>query len=462
MKQTTNVTDALKKDLDRITGSFSETKSNNIYKEEKAVTKQSMKKTIVRENPGTRKFGEGVVVSNNPKETGLNNNDLIIGGAGSGKTGGYIYNLLADPHGSIIVSDTKGLLCRQFGDYLREQGYKVQVLDFVNPRKSAAFNPLDYIGRNYHGMVREKDIKKLAATIVPNLDRDEPFWEKAATRYISMLIGYVLEALPEDEINMLSVVKLHRKMQTGIGKEILEQWMEKYPDSFAAKKYAEMAGSQVAEKMWNSIMEFANEALDPFGYGDFDPIFAGENGIDIAAMGREKTVLFLNSSDNDTSFHILCNIFNTMALQTLIDEADRHEDGRLEIPVRIVLDDFAASSKIENFDNIISIIRSRDISVSVIIQSISQLKSKYNEYMSSTIINNCDHILYLAGHDPDTANFIANHMDRTAHTVLKLAREQAVLITEGEDARIITKLKPYAAELRKGAKAEVSPSEKGA
>lgn len=75
-----------------------------------------------KETMGERIFAPEVTVSNDTRKTGLNNNDLIIGGSGSGKTGGYIYNLLLNPHGSMIVSDTKGLLHRTFSRYLREMG----------------------------------------------------------------------------------------------------------------------------------------------------------------------------------------------------------------------------------------------------------------------------------------------------------------------------------------------------
>lgn len=397
---------------------------------------------------GERMFAQGISVSNNTRETGLNNNDLIIGGTGSGKTGGYIFQSLLNPHGSLIVSDTKGQLCRMFGDYLRCKGYQVRVLDFVRPEKSIAYNPLSYIGYDKRKGYKEKDIKKLATIIMPKLDSKDPFWERAASRYIAMLIGYVLEALPKSEHTMRSVVTLHEQFMGGKGRKLLQSWAHIHPEKFSSRKYTEMSESYNAEKMWLSIMEFANEALDPFSYVEYDAIFAHAKGVDIEELGKTKTVLFVNSSDNDTSFHVLSNLFYTQALQNLLLAADNKENGSLDVPVRMILDDFAASPKIEDFDNIISVIRSRNISVSIIIQSISQLWSKYSKDMGSTIINNCDHILYLAGHDPETADYISRYIDKTSNTVLTLPRNSAVLITDGEKPRIVAKLKPYSVDIQ--------------
>lgn len=392
---------------------------------------------------GERIFAPGIVVSNDTRQTGLNNNDLIIGGSGSGKTGGYIYNLLLNPYGSMIVSDTKGLLHRIFAKHLKRKGYKVQVLDFVNPRKSIGYNPLSYIRRNDFGEPNETDIKKLATALMPMLDSDEPFWERAATRYISILIGFVLEDAPKEDQTMDSVCMIHRKMQMKEGRGEFAEWAKEHPDTFAARKYEQMMQTSGAEKMWSSIMEFANEALDVFDYREYYPIWAGEESVDIAKLGHEKTVIFVNSSDNDTSMHAVCDVFNTQAMQILIAEADRMEDGRLPVPCRLILDDFAAAAKIEKFDNLISIIRSREISVSIIIQSLSQLKHMYSEEQANTILNNCAHVLYLAGKDLCTMRYIADYLNQTVHSVLRLPRDKAVYIEEGRLAQIVPKLIPY-------------------
>lgn len=396
-----------------------------------------------RKELGERRFAQGVTVSNDTHRTGMNNNDLIIGGSGSGKTGGYIYNLLLNPHGSMIVSDTKGILHRTFSDYLKEKGYRVYVLDFINPEKSMPYNPLHYIRRNKSGEPNEADIHKLATIIMPKLNADDPFWELAAARYISILIGYVLEVAPEEEQTMKSVCFVHQKMRSDRGADVFEEWAEANPESFAARKYYQMKHSKGAEKMWNSIMEFVNQGLDNFDFKEYEPIWDVAESIDIAKLGHEKTVLFVNSSDNDTSMHLFSDLFNTQAMQCLIGEADRMPDGKLPVPCRLILDDFAAAARIDKFDNLISIIRSRDISVSIIIQSLSQLNHMYTKDCANTILNNCAHVLYLSGRDRDTMEYVADYLNQTVHSVLKLPKDKAVFIEEGAQARIVPKLVPY-------------------
>lgn len=390
-----------------------------------------------------RILAEGVRVLNDSRVSGLNANDLIIGGSGSGKTGGVLFRLLMYPTCSMIVSDTKGRLYKMFANYLKEKGFKVKLLDFVRPEDSMAYNPFDYLGRDQNGKYLEKDVKKLAKIIMPVLDRKDPFWEKAGIRYITMIMAYVLDALPAEEQNLTSVIRLHQELVGGSGKEMLQEFAELHPDTLAARKYKEMCETDKAEKMWASILEFANEALDPFTYGEYDNIFGREDEIHLEDLGKEKTVLFINCSDNDTSFHVLSNVLNAQALQTLIMSADKNDDGKLPVPVRIILDDFSAGPQMDEFDNIISIIRSRDISVSVIIQSISQLRSRYGNEAADTIMNNCDHILYLSGHDITTAQYLAHYVDRTPGSILNKPREEAILITDGEKARFVKKLTPY-------------------
>jgi type IV secretion system protein VirD4 len=389
-----------------------------------------------------RIIASGIKRSNDGKKTGLNRNDLVIGGSGAGKTTGYIAPNIYNPSGSFVVSDTKGKLYSKYCRSLWAKGYDVLLIDLVNTAKSCCYNPLNYIRRYEDGSIRESDIKKLATILVPALDSYEPFWEKAATRYISMLIGYVVESLPKKQQNMNSVVQMHQAIQSGRGINILEDWTDENPRSYAARKYDMLKGTRNADKTFSCILEFANEALDPFDCADYTKFFASEESIDIHCFGKQKTALFINSSDHDRSYHILSSVICYQIMQTLIDDADELESGELPVPVNIFLDDFAAAARIPDFELLISIIRSRNISVSIMLQSISQLTNMYGGESSTTIINNCDTILYLGGgHDLETARFIANHSNQPEHSVLTLPRDKAILITSGEEARRVTKIK---------------------
>lgn len=390
-----------------------------------------------------RILAQNIRVSNDTKKTGLNNNDLIIGSSGAGKTGGYVIPNIQNIEGSLVVSDTKGSLKKRFAKELRAAGYNVCTLDFVNPMESCGYDPLKGIRRYRDGSYREQDVISLAAVLMPGLDSKEPFWERSAASYLAFLIAYALEALPEDEQNMCSVCALHRAFIRPKGELSFIKWMDANMDSFASKKYDKLKAIMNADKMWSSILEFANRALEPFDFREIKHMFGNKKCFDIRDLGRKKTVLFLNVSDTDRVFDDVINVFYTQALQLLCAEADKNEDGRLKVPVRIIMDDFAASTRIPDFDKVISVIRSRDISVSLILQSITQLHSMYGEAAATTIINNCDHLLYLGCQDQKTAAFIGCRAYKTPETILCKPTDKAYLLTNGEKARLVDKIKPY-------------------
>lgn len=399
-------------------------------------------------NYGIRILADGVSVTNDTRQTGLNNNDMIIGSSGSGKTGGYVIPNIQNIDGSLVVSDTKGQLARRFTKELKAKGYQVYTLDLVDPLKSCGYNPLKGIrrysnGRYSNGRYREQDVLTLANNIMPTLDSSEPFWEKAAAGYIAFLIAYCLEVLEPEEQNMISVCRLHQAFIKPKGDLSFIQWTERNPNCFASRKFCQIRAGTAAEKMWSSIMEFANRALEPFEFEEARTIFENPKSFDISVLGRKKTVLFLNVSDTDRTFDQLVNIFYTQSLQVLCSEADANPDGRLKVPVRIIMDDFASSARIPDFDKVISVIRSRDISVSLILQSLTQLESMYTHAEATTIINNCDHLLYLGSQDIETADFIGCKAYKTPETILCMPHDKAILMTNGEKAVMVNKIKPY-------------------
>ena len=248
----------------------------------------------------------------------------------------------------------------------------------------------------------------MANNIVPTLDILEPFWEQAAAGYITFLIAFCLETLPIEEQNMTSVCELHNRFVQPGGDLSFLQWSLENQDTYAAKKFHQINYSSNAEKMWSSIIEFANRALEVFDFEESKSIFETQNSFDISSLGTKKTALFLNVSETDRTFYRLVNIFYTQTLQILCTNADANPDGKLNVPVRIIMDDFAASARM------------------------TQLEAMYTHAEATTIINNCDHILYLGSQDLQTAD-----------AVLCTPRDKAILITNGEKAVTVDKIPPY-------------------
>lgn len=394
---------------------------------------------------GERILAADLKVSNDTRMTGLNNNDLVIGPSGSGKTGGYVIPNLQNPDGSMIVSDTKGRLGKLFTKELKDKGYKVHTLDFVNPKRSVAYNPLMFVKRYNDGRINEKDVNTIVSAIHPMTLTKEPYWDLSARRYITMLIAFVLEFYADniEEQNMGRVCYINNMCRSGKGMELIGQFANIKRESFTFKMFGVVNGLNQSPKTWQCVLDTASNSLYNFCLAEYGPIFNKGKSFDITKLAREKTVFFLNVSDTDASIDAIVSLFHAQVMHELITYADKQKDGILPIPVRIILDDFAASSVIENFDRLISIIRSRELSVSIILQSLSQLETLYSKPQASTIINNCDHILYLGGHDLDTADFMAAHTNKTRTNIMCMPNTNAYLLTNGQIARLVDKFVPY-------------------
>lgn len=394
-----------------------------------------------------RYLAKDITVSNDTWKTGLNNNDIIIGPSGSGKTTGYVIPNINQHCDSMVVADTKGDLYKKLSPSLQADGYEVYILDFINQENSCAYNPLDYIRRGAWDLsYSQQDLMSLAGTLIPLRTRHDPFWEESARTVLASLIGFVLEALPKEEQHLGSVLELFRVIGTEKGREIFDGWAMEYPESFAVKKYKMYEQLLGVEKTWGCVRQFLAEALDVFDYDGAQVIFSKPPKFRIEELGRRKIALFVNISDTDRAFDRLVNTFYTQTLQCLCREAEKNKDNRLKVPVRIILDDFATNVFIPHFDKLISVIRSREISVSVILQSITQLESLYTAAEAATIINNCDHMIYLGGQDLQTVQYIGTRANKTPHSVLKMEREKAYLFTRGEDARLVDKINPFLEE----------------
>lgn len=155
-----------------------------------------------------RILADNETASNNTWTTGLNNNDLVIGSTGAGKTRNYVKPNLLQENESFIVTDTKGLLVKEVGPSLQRDGYRIIHIDFTDPGSSYGYNPLDFIrfDAKTH-KYREQDILKISEALCPVEDFNQPFWDHAARMYVEALIGYVLDCLPDEEHTLEYVLK---------------------------------------------------------------------------------------------------------------------------------------------------------------------------------------------------------------------------------------------------------------
>ena len=375
-------------------------------------------------------------VNNNTWITGLNNNDIIIGPSGAGKTRGYVIPNILQCNESMIIADTKGSLCKSLWRKLISNGYCVKILDFTDCyASSCGYNPLDHIKYDKkRDQYNEQDIKTIAAALVPQEQANDPFWHHAARVYLESIIAYVMECLPEEEHNLSSIMRLFGLMGSWQFGRLYEELSEINPKSYAAQLYQMYYNNAKAEKMHESIRGILGEKLSVFALNGVEALSQKQNKVDFREMGKHKTAVFLNISDTDRSMDRLANLFYTQAMHELCDSADKdYPEHRLDVPVRFILDDFAANVYIPDFDNITSVIRSREVSVSIILQSLSQLEALYGSAKAKTILNNCDHCLYLGGQDVETARYISCKANKSINTILNMPLSEAWLFERGSE-----------------------------
>ncbi len=384
-------------------------------------------------------------VSGNTHQTKLNNNDLIVGTSGAGKTTGYVIPNIERCDGSMIVTDTKGNLERKLRPKLEAAGYQVMLLDLVDMKNSITYNPLAFIRKDEDGHASQRDILSIANTLMLKLYDRDPFWPESAKAVLACLISYVMETQPVEEQNLCSVIEMYTlaaQQQDLFEMLMLERFLQDR-ESFAVREFQTFGQTATSEKTYASIMAFVAKAIEAFNSRDVRRVVTGEQKFRFADMGRRKIALFVNVSDTDRTFDDLLSIFYEQALQQLVKEADSNEDSRLKVPVCMYMDDFATNCIVKDFDKIVSVIRSREISVSVILQSLTQLDSLYGGFAADTIVNQFDHLLYLGGQDERTIRHIARLANKPEDTVLHMQLDEVYVYERGRGAKLMKRYDPF-------------------
>ena len=372
-------------------------------------------------NYGKMILAENQEYSLNCYETQLNNNVLVVGASGAGKTRSIVTPNLLEATGSYIVSDPKGNLYRQYYPYLTEQGYSVKILDFTNPENSDRYNFFDYINST-------QDIVSIAHMLIYNSENksyQDPFWDQASQLLLQALISYLIERQVPEERNLHSLLKLvniccsngdldHKET---LMDSLMKDHARANPDSYAVRTYEKFRTA--ASKTLRSILITVNAKLGLFDTPEIKKMTETDD-IDISWVGKRKTAVFVVVSDTDRSMDPLVNLFFTQAMNQLCRFADKVcKNNCLPVPVRFILDDFATNCKIAEFPRMIASIRSRGISTMLMIQAESQLVKCYGDDWA-TIIGNCDTYVYLGGNDVKTAQAVAERADVPVKKILNM------------------------------------------
>ena len=377
---------------------------------------------------------------NNTWETGLNCNQLVLGPTGSGKTRNFLKPNLLQANASYLVMDTKGLLYREVGPILADLGYEIQNIDFTDVCGTVGYDPLDHIRRDPEtGEPSQKDIISVAGTLCPVQNFHDSFWDLAASNFLASYIAYVLETYPRELQTMDSVIELYESATSPKDlKELYGNLARTHPDSYALRIYRRVSSGFDADKMHSSIMGILAEKMMTLAFKEAFALYHMPKKVDFAALGHRPIALFVTVSDVDHSLRSLTDTFVAHAFQGLIAEADACPNGFLPHPVRLFLDDFS-NLQIPHFDDIISVIRSREIWCTILCQSISQLNQRYGEFGAETIVANCDVQMVLAFSDNTTTQVFAPLAAKTMDTLRATPLNMSWLFVRGRKARCVEK-----------------------
>lgn len=372
-----------------------------------------------RQRPPTnnRILTQNVRMGINAQKHGRNLNTLVLGASGTRKSRGYALPNLMQANTSFIVTDPKGELLYNTGSFLLEEGYRLKVLDLIHMERSHCYNPFAYLEKPED--VQQMVTNFFRASGVKNSGGDMKFWEDMAQTYMKAMVYFLIEEAPPEEQNfsmILYLINADQVPEEGAGDDtapsptetLFYQLEIKNPDSLAVQYYR--SSHQSAGKTMQSIQVTLISHLEKFALPAMAALTRTDE-MELDRIGREKTALFCVIPDNDTSFNFLVSVLYTQLFQKLFRVADDEYHGALPVPVHFLLDEFANVAMPDDFDKMLSVMRSRDVSVSVIVQTLSSLKSQYKDNWE-TITGNMDELLFLGGNEQTTTEYLSKRLGK--------------------------------------------------
>ena len=359
-------------------------------------------------------LSQNVRIGLNGKIHRRNLNTIVIGGSGAGKTRFYCKPNIMQCNTSFVVLDPKGEILRSEGYMLEKEGYVIKVIDLIDMSKSHGYNPFHYIQS-------DKDILKLITNLIRNTTPKgsqsmDPFWEKSETALLEALMLYLYHYAPEDEQNFTMVMEMLTYAEVKEDDEEYESPLDELfhhlersdPDSLALKQY--QIYKQAAGKTAKSILISVGVRLAAFNLDSMASLTRYDE-LELDKIGERKTALFAVIPDNDSTFNFLVGMLYTQLFQMLYYQADYVYGGELPIPVHFLMDEFANVALPDEFDKLLSTMRSRQIFVSIILQNLAQIKTLFKDSWES-IVGNCDELYYLGGNEQSTHKFISEYLGK--------------------------------------------------
>ena len=347
-----------------------------------------------------------------------NLNACVVGGSGSKKSRSHVIPNVMQCECSKIILDPMGEILAGTGNLLLEEGYEVRVLDLIEMEKSSHYNPFAYI-RN------ENDLQTtvtflFAATNPGDSKGQDPFWEQSAQMLLMALCFYLWLEAPPEEQNFAMVCELLRccagddtgdedDMGSSITDELFDELEKRDPNHIALRYYRQYRSG--AGKTLRSIQIILATRLEKFNLSSVAALTATDD-LDLRSIGEKKVALFARISDTDKSYNFLVAMLYTQLFQQLAEVADLKYHGELPVHVHFLMDEFANVALPKDFETYLSTMRKRNISVSIVLQNIAQLKGLFKDNKWESILGNCDEFIFLGGNEQSTHEYISKQLGK--------------------------------------------------
>ena len=389
---------------------------------------------------------ERLTMNSRPKQPkyARNKNVVVIGGSGSGKTRFFVKPNLMQLHSSYVLTDPKGTVLIECGKLLQRAGYRIKVLNTINFKKSMHYNPFVYIRS-------EKDILKLVNTLIANTKGEgeksaEDFWVKAERLLYCALVGYIWYEAPAEEMNFITLLELINASEAREDDEeyqspvdlLFADLEERDPDHFAVKQYRKY--KLAAGKTLKSILISCGARLAPFDIAAVREMMSYDE-LELEKLGDEKTALFAVVSDTDPTFNFISAMMYSQMFNVLCDRALKVYHGRLPIHVTCLFDEFA-NQKIPNWEHLVSVIRSRNISAHIVLQTFSQLKGMYKDN-AETVAGCCSTMLFLGGKEESSLKMVSGLLGKETIDTMNESDSRGAQRTYGLNYQKLGKDMPY-------------------
>lgn len=347
----------------------------------------------------------GLVVINDGKKLWVDDGEahnVIIGATGSGKTQCVVFpmiKVLAKAGESMVLTDPKGELYEKTSEMLRDKGYNIIILNFRDPQKGNAWNPMMLPYQKYKGGDMDKGVE-LLDDLALNILYDEkntgdPFWEQSSASYFTGLTLGLFDDATEEQININSL-----NLMSNLGEERYKGPNNNYMKEYFKMKdparpaYVNASGTVFApEETKGGVLSTFKQKIKLFSSRDNLSEMLSYSDFDMKDIGRKKTAVFMIVQDEKKTLHPLATIFIKQCYETLIDVA-QESGGHLPYRTNFILDEFANMPPLKDVTTMVTAARSRHIRFTFIIQNFAQLTKVYGKEEAETIKGNCN-ILYL-------------------------------------------------------------------